>query len=54
MAQRLLFVIHNQQDLASFNTTADWQGHPSAPLASGVQRESLSNATLPRLGINEN
>ena len=50
----LLFVIHTQQLLASFNAAADWALHPAAPLAAGVVRDSLGALTLPRLGVNEN
>ncbi len=51
---RLLFVIHNRQLLATFNNAADWLQHPAAPLASGVARDSLGALTIPRLGVNEN
>lgn len=50
---RLLFVIHNQQDLASFNAAADWQALPQAPLASGVGRDAIGSLTLPRAGVGE-
>ena len=47
---RVLFVIRNHEDLASFNTRADWQGTPLAPVAAGVLRDSLTNLALPRMG----
>lgn len=50
---RVLFVIHNRQDLASFNTHADWQAAPLAPMAEGVVRASLHGITIPRLGPGE-
>ena len=50
---RVLFVIHNRQDLASFNTHADWHATPLSPVASGLPRDSLTNLVLPRLGTNE-
>lgn len=33
---RILFVIHNKQELASFNSAKDWRVAPSAPIASSV------------------
>ncbi len=47
---RVLFVIHNHEDLASFNTRIDWQGTPMAPIAASFLRDSLTNLALPRLG----
>lgn len=49
-SNRVLFVIRNHEDLASFNTSADWQGMPLAPVAANVLRDSLTNIVLPRLG----
>lgn len=50
---RLLFVVHNQQDLASFNTLAEWRSLPVAPLASGIVRDPMSSAVPPRMGPHE-
>ena len=47
---KLLFVVHNRIEQARFNVAADWSAAPLAPLASGVEREGLSNITLPRFG----
>lgn len=49
----ILFVIHNRQDEASFNTHADWHATPVSPVASAVLRDSLTNLALPRLGPGE-
>jgi predicted double-glycine peptidase len=51
---RLLFVIHNRQDLADFDTAADWKAAPLSPLAQGISREGLGAVTIPRVGVNEN
>lgn len=50
---KLLFVIHNQQDLASFNSAVDWRLLPPAPLALGVARDTLATITIPRMGVGE-
>ena len=47
---KLLFVIHNKQDLAKFNDTADWRVAPRAPLAEGINHDGLANVTLPKFG----
>ena len=47
---RLLFVIHNQQQLAVFNDVRDWRSAPTAPLASATDRESFSSTLIPKLG----
>ena len=46
----LLFVIHNRMDTARFNVAADWRVAPRAPLGGGVNRASLTDVTLPKLG----
>jgi uncharacterized protein len=46
----LLFVVHNRMASARFNLAADWRAAPQAPLASGVNRDSLSGATMPKHG----
>jgi len=43
---RLLFVIHNQQQHAKFNDTIDWRAAPRSPLSAGINRDALSNVTL--------
>lgn len=47
---KLLFVIHNQQDKAHFNSAAEWQVAPRAPLASGVAAEVGVGLAWPKLG----
>ena len=46
----LLFVVHNRMTSARFNRPADWQAVPQAPLRAGVNRDSLSGATMPKHG----
>jgi predicted double-glycine peptidase len=47
---KLLFVIHNKQELARFNTDADWQAAPKAPLSAGLNNDGLGNLTLGKFG----
>ncbi|MEO8170126.1 MAG: C39 family peptidase, partial [Oxalobacteraceae bacterium] len=47
---KLLFVIHNKQELAKFNDNADWRVAPRAPLAEGINHDGLANVTLPKFG----
>ncbi len=47
---KLLFVIHNQQDQARFNTQADWGVAPRGPLGTTVGLGSLASTTLTKLG----
>lgn len=47
---KLLFVVHNKQELARFNLAADWQVAPRAPLATGLNLEGLGGVTLPKFG----
>jgi hypothetical protein len=47
---KLMFVIHNRRDWASFNRADDWHAAPFAPLHSGVDRSGLGNLTLPKRG----
>lgn len=47
---QILFVISNRQDVASFNTDADWHAAPGAPVADGVNRGSLAGIVIPKLG----
>lgn len=47
---KLLFVIHNRQSNAVFNNATDWQVAPSAPLAAGIQLDSLGSVTLSKFG----
>jgi uncharacterized protein len=49
----LLFVIHNQQQIARFNDDADWLVAPRGPLSAGIDREGLGTLTLPKLGAGE-
>ncbi|HEV7779110.1 MAG TPA: C39 family peptidase [Luteibacter sp.] len=47
---RVVFVIHNHRELASFNNATDWRVAPMAPLSSGIDRRGLGDITLPKLG----
>lgn len=47
---RVLFVVHNRRELASFNQARDWNLAPSAPLEAGIQRQGLQNVVIPRRG----
>ncbi len=47
---RLLFVIHNNQQSASFNNAQDWRAAPVAPVAGILQGEAFRGAMLPKLG----
>jgi predicted double-glycine peptidase len=47
---KVLFVIHNQQTQAKFNQDIDWQVAPRAPLAAGVNLDSLGSVTLTKFG----
>jgi predicted double-glycine peptidase len=46
----VLFVIHNKPELAVFNDPRDWRVAPSAPLATGVNRDGLYYVTVPKHG----
>lgn len=50
---KLLFVIHNKQDVARFNAVQDWRAAPRAPLSVGVSRDGLQNITMPKFGPGE-
>ncbi len=47
---RVVFVIHNHRELASFNNATDWRVAPMAPLSTGIDRRGLGDITLPKLG----
>ncbi|HRN61487.1 MAG TPA: C39 family peptidase [Luteimonas sp.] len=47
---RVLFVVHNRRELASFNQSRDWNTAPSAPMEVGIQRQGLQNIVIPRRG----
>ncbi|RFO94672.1 peptidase C39 [Rhodoferax lacus] len=47
---RLLFVIHNKQDQARFNNSAEWRVAPRAPLASGLSSDPSTALSWPKLG----
>jgi len=47
---RLLFVIHGWQGPIRFNQQADWRVAPRALAADAINRASLSDLTLPKLG----
>jgi uncharacterized protein len=50
----VLFVIteqpKNRQAVVAFNTPADWQASPSAPLRRLIGADGLSNVVTPRMG----
>jgi uncharacterized protein len=46
----LLFVIHNRMDQARFNVAAEWRVVPRPPLGDGINRGSMSDYTLPKMG----
>ncbi|MGI4937747.1 MAG: C39 family peptidase [Janthinobacterium lividum] len=46
---KILFVIHNHMDSASFNLASDWRVAPRGPLADGAAR-SMSVVGLPKFG----
>lgn len=47
---RVLFVIHNQREIAQFNRAQDWRTTPPAPLEAGIMREGLRNIVVPKRG----
>ena len=47
---RFLFVIHNRQDQALFNSFADWRVAPRSPLTQAVSLGGLTTTTLTKLG----
>ncbi len=47
---RVLFVVHNRRELASFNAQRDWRAAPAAPLDLAIQRGGLQNVVMPRRG----
>ncbi|TYT25351.1 C39 family peptidase [Luteimonas viscosa] len=50
---RVLFVVHNRRELASFNATRDWNLAPVAPLQLGIARQGLRDVVMPRRGPGE-
>ncbi|MBZ8142913.1 peptidase C39 [Rubrivivax gelatinosus] len=49
----VLFVITSHKDAASFNADSDWQLVARAPLSSGVNRQGLDQAVMPKLGSSD-
>jgi predicted double-glycine peptidase len=47
---KLMFVIHNRRQWASFNRADDWRAAPFAPMHAGIDRTGLGNLTLPKRG----
>ena len=47
---KVLFVIHNRRNWATFNSPDDWRAAPFAPLQSAIDRSGLDRLTLPRRG----
>ncbi len=50
---RILFVIHSDQDRAVFNSRHDWHVRETAPLGLAMGSSSLANVTLLRPGVND-
>lgn len=50
---RVLFVVHNRQELAAFNRNEDWRLAPAPPLADAVARAGLDHATMAKQGPGE-
>jgi predicted double-glycine peptidase len=46
---KLLFVVHNNQQLAGFNQPIDWRAAPRAPVANAVSRDGLDRLAIPKL-----
>ncbi|GAB3629013.1 peptidase C39 [Pandoraea terrae] len=47
---RVLFVVHNHEELAQFNQPVDWRVAPRAPLAMGIDRSGLNTVVMPKFG----
>ena len=47
---KVLFVVHNRRELASFNQARDWNTAPLAPMELGIQRQGLQDVVIPRRG----
>ena len=47
---KVLFVVHNRRELASFNQARDWNAAPLAPMELGIQRQGLQDVVIPRRG----
>ena len=46
---RLLFVVHNQQQLARFNQAQDWQVAPRAPLSAALYPDTAAGVSFNKL-----
>lgn len=46
---RLLFVVHSQQELARFNQAQDWQVAPRAPLSAGLYPDTAAGVSFNKL-----
>lgn len=47
---RVLFVVTNRMELASFNAPSDWRAAPAAPLADATRRHGAAGFDIPKLG----
>ena len=47
---KVLFVVHNRRELASFNQARDWNAAPLAPMELGIQLQGLQDIVIPRRG----
>lgn len=47
---KLLFVIHNNRQLARFNQTLDWHAAPKAPLHATTNHDGPDRLTIPKFG----
>lgn len=50
---RVVFVIHNRHEMATFNDPRDWHVAPPAPLDTGISRDGLFNVVVPKLSPGE-
>lgn len=50
---KILFVINNRVELATFNSDADWHVAPRAPMSNGVNRDGLSTLLIPKMGSSD-
>lgn len=51
---RIVFIVHNKRENATFNAAADWRLlTPAAPVIVALSRDSLANITLLRPGPND-
>ena len=47
---KLLFVVYNHMEIATFNQASDWRAAPAAPLRAGIDRSGLARIAVPKFG----